>query len=313
MLNRRYLRIKVLQTLYSFFQDDEKNINIRERELLTSIDKIYELYVYLFLLLKEIKTNNEKLIEERRKKRLPTSEDINPNLKFLNNRILLKIENSAALAKEKGTRKIGWAADEDSTLKKFYQIIVASPEYIAYMANEESTFDSDKQLIISIYKKYISENDLLKQHLTEKNMHWASDYMLANICIIKTIESIKEDEELELMPLYKAEEDRDFMLELFRKTILDDSSNLALIGEKIANWEPERIASMDLLLMKMAITEVMNFPGIPVKVTLNEYIEISKLFSSPKSNTFINGILDAIVKDLRSQNKVVKVGRGLIE
>src|ERR1700739_815843 len=304
MLNRRYLRIKVLQTLYSFFQDDEKNMNVREKELLASIDKIYELYVYLFLLLKEIKVNNEKLIEERRKKRLPTSEDINPNLKFLNNRILLKIETSAALAKEKGTRKIGWAADEDSTLKKFYQTIVASPEYIAYMASEENTFEQDKQLIISLYKKYISENDLLKQHLTEKSMHWASDYMLANICIIKTIESIKEDEELELMPLYKAEEDRDFMLELFRKTILDDSSNLSLIGEKIANWEPERIASMDLLLMKMAITEVMNFPGIPVKVTLNEYIEISKLFSSPKSNTFINGILDAIVKDLRSQNKV---------
>ncbi|HXP51554.1 MAG TPA: transcription antitermination protein NusB, partial [Bacteroidia bacterium] len=294
MLNRRYLRIKVLQTLYSFFQDDEKNMNVREKELLASIDKIYELYVYLFLLLKEIKVNNEKLIEERRKKRLPTSEDINPNLKFLNNRILLKIETSAALAKEKGTRKIGWAADEDSTLKKFYQTIVASPEYIAYMASEENTFEQDKQLIISLYKKYISENDLLKQHLTEKSMHWASDYMLANICIIKTIESIKEDEELELMPLYKAEEDRDFMLELFRKTILDDSSNLSLIGEKIANWEPERIASMDLLLMKMAITEVMNFPGIPVKVTLNEYIEISKLFSSPKSNTFINGILDAI-------------------
>ncbi|HSY77369.1 MAG TPA: transcription antitermination factor NusB, partial [Bacteroidia bacterium] len=151
------------------------------------------------------------------------------------------------------------------------------------------------------------------QHLFDKNMHWASDYMLANICVVKTIESLEEGSELELMPLYKAEEDRDFMLELFRKTILDDTTNLALIGEKIANWEPERIASMDLLLMKMAITEVMNFPGIPVKVTLNEYIEISKLFSSPKSNTFINGILDAIVKDLRSQNKVLKVGRGLIE
>ncbi len=313
MLNRRYLRIKVLQTLYSFFQDDEKNMNARERELLTSIDKIYELYIYLFLLLKEIRNSGDRLTEDRRKKMLPTSEDINPNLRFLNNKVLKAIEYSTALAKEKNARKIGWVADEDSTIKKFYQIIVASPEYVAYMATEESTFEGDKNLIITLYKKYLSENEELKQHLVEKNIHWASDYMLANICLVKTLESLTEGAELELMPLYKAEEDEDFMLELFRKTILDDTTNLALIGDKIANWEPERIASMDLLLMKMAITEVMNFSGIPVKVTLNEYIEISKLFSSPKSNTFINGILDAIVKDLRSQNKVVKVGRGLIE
>jgi N utilization substance protein B len=313
MLNRRYLRIKVLQTLYSFFQDDEKNMKAREKELLASIDKIYELYVYLFLLLKEIRLTGERILEERKKKRLPTSEDINPNLRFVNNNVLLKIASSLVVAKEKDTRKIGWVADEDTTIKKFYQEIVSSPEYIAYMAHEDATFAQDKQLIISLYKKYLSENESLKQHLFDKNMHWASDYMLANICVVKTIESLEEGTELELMPLYKAEEDKDFMLELFHKTILDDTSNLALIGEKIANWEPERIASMDLLLMKMAITEVMNFPGIPVKVTLNEYIEISKLFSSPKSNTFINGILDAIVKDLRSQNKVLKVGRGLIE
>jgi N utilization substance protein B len=167
--------------------------------------------------------------------------------------------------------------------------------------------------MVTIYKKYLSENDDLKQHLIEKNIHWASDYMLANICIVKTIEAMQEDKDLELMPLYKADDDQDFTLELFRKTILDDSANMKLIEGKIANWEPERIASMDMLLMKMALTEVMNFPGIPVKVTLNEYIEISKLYSSPKSNTFINGILDAIVKELRSQKKVVKVGRGLIE
>jgi len=313
MLNRRYLRIKVLQTLYSFFQDDQKNMNIRERELLTSIDKIYELYIYLFLLLKEIRNSNERLTEDRKKKHLPTSEDINPNLKFLNNRVLMAIQNSSELAREKSARKIGWDVEEDGLIKKISQTIVASPEYVKYMASEENSLEEDKQLIVTLYKKYISENDSLKQHLTEKSLHWASDYMLANISIIKTIETLKDGVELELMPLYKAEEDRDFMLELFRKTILEDSQNMTLIGEKIANWEPERIASMDMLLMKMAITEVMNFSGIPIKVTLNEYIEISKLFSSPKSNTFINGILDAIVKDLRSQNKVVKVGRGLIE
>jgi len=312
MLNRRYLRIKVLQILYPFFQDEEKNINARERELLTSIDKIYELYIYLLLLLKEIRWSGDKLLEERKKKKLPTAHDLNPDLKFINNRVLLKISDSPALYREKDKRKIGWQADEDSMVKKFYNTILSSPEYTAFMA-APSTFAEEKKFMITIYKKYLSENDELKQHLVEKNIHWASDYMLANICIVKTIESLEEDKELELMPLYKAEDDQDFTLELFRKTILDDTANMHLIEKKIANWEPERIASMDMLLMKMALTEVMNFPSIPVKVTLNEYIEISKLYSSPKSNTFINGILDAIVKELRSQKKVVKVGRGLIE
>ncbi|HTA84291.1 MAG TPA: transcription antitermination protein NusB [Bacteroidia bacterium] len=313
MLNRRYLRIKVLQILYPFFQDEEKNINARERELLTSIDKIYELYIYLFLLLKEIRHFGDNLLEERKKKHLPTANDLKPDLRFINNRVLLKISTAPALLKEKDKRKIGWQADEDSTIKKFYQNILAAPEYTAFMASPPSTFEEEKHFMVTIYKKYLSENDDLKQHLIEKNIHWASDYMLANICIVKTIEAMQEDKDLELMPLYKADDDQDFTLELFRKTILDDSANMKLIEGKIANWEPERIASMDMLLMKMALTEVMNFPGIPVKVTLNEYIEISKLYSSPKSNTFINGILDAIVKELRSQKKVVKVGRGLIE
>lgn len=313
MLNRRYLRIKVLQTLYSFFQDEEKNMNARERELLASIDKIYELYIYLILLLKEIRITNERLIEERKKKRLPTAEDLNPNLKFVNNAVFLAIEKCTELARQKNARKISWDIEEDAMIKKFFNTIVASPEYIKYMESAESSVEEDKKFIITIYKKYISDNENLKQHLTEKNLHWASDYMLANITLVKTIEGITETGDMELTPLYKAEEDRDFMLGLFRKTILEDSQNMTLIGDKIANWEPDRIAAMDMLLMKMAITEVMNFSGIPVKVTLNEYIEISKLFSSPKSNTFINGILDAIVKDLRSQNKVVKVGRGLIE
>ncbi len=313
MLNRRYLRIKVLQILYPFFQDEEKNINARERELLTSIDKIYELYIYLLLLLKEIRWSGDKLLEERKKKRLPTAHDLNPDLKFINNRVLLKISDSPALYREKDKRKIGWQADEDSMVKKFYNAILSSPEYTAFMAAPSTTFEKEKKFMVTIYKKYLSENDELKQHLVEKNIHWASDYMLANICIVKTIESLEEDKDVELMPLYKAEDDQDFTLELFRKTILDDTANMKLIEKKIANWEPERIASMDMLLMKMALTEVMNFPSIPVKVTLNEYIEISKLYSSPKSNTFINGILDAIVKELRSQKKVVKVGRGLIE
>jgi N utilization substance protein B len=313
MLNRRYLRIKVLQTLYSFFQDEKKNMPAKEKELIASIEKIYDLYIYILLLLIEIRRQADRTLEERKKKRLPTAADINPNRKFDENKALLLLESSKALAAEKKSRVMGLTSEEDDLVKKLYQLITSSPEYTAYMGNEETSFEKDRQYIAHVYKKLLSDNEMLKQNLFDKNIHWASDYMLANICVVKTIEAITEKEGLTLMPLYKADGDMDFMLELFRKTILSDTDNMALISQKIANWEPERIASMDLLLMKMAISEVMNFPAIPVKVTLNEYIEISKLYSSPKSNTFINGILDAIVKELRSQNKVVKVGRGLIE
>jgi N utilization substance protein B len=294
MLNRRYLRIKVLQSLYSFFHDDDKDMVKKEKDLLKSIDNIYDLYIYLLLLYKEIRNNADRLFEERKKKRLPTPADLSPNRKFVDGALLLKINNSPTLAREKERRRLSWAADEDLIIKAMYVKIAATPEYIAYMADPEPNFEKEKKLLTSLYKKHISEDDSLKQHLFEKNIHWASDYMLANISVIKTIESSTEKEELELLPIYKADDDKDFTIELYRKTILSDTENIKLITDKISNWEPDRIATMDFILMKMAITEVMNFPGIPVKVTLNEYIEISKLYSSPKSNTFINGILDAI-------------------
>jgi len=313
MLNRRYLRIKVLQALYSFFHDEDKNIARSEKDLIKSIENIYDLYIYLLLLFKEIRVSVERLTEERKKKRLPTPEDINPNLSFVDNALLMKISSSPDLAREKDKRKLGWTSEEDQLVKELYTKIVSSPEYAAYMADTERTYEKEKHFISVVYKKMLSENDSLKQHLFEKNIHWASDYVLAGICIHKTLEATTENEELALMPVYKADDDKDFMLELFRKTILSDTENIELISDKISNWEPDRIATMDFILMKLAITEVMNFKQIPVKVTLNEYIEISKLFSSPKSNTFINGILDAIVKDLKKQNRVVKTGRGLLE
>jgi N utilization substance protein B len=313
MLNRRYLRIKVLQALYSFFHDENKNMVKQEKELLKSVETIYDLYIYLIIIFKEIRLSADRLLEERKKKHLPTAEDINPNRRFIDGALMLKIDSSTALAHEKTNRRLGWTSEEDSLIKSLYTKITSFPDYIAYMADTEKSFEKGKKLLIAIYKKLIAEDESVKQHLFETNIHWSSDFFLVNVCVAKTLEACTEDKDFELMPLYKAEDDKDFMLELFRKTILTDTENIALITEKISNWEPDRIATMDFILMKMALSEVMTFPGIPVKVTLNEYIEISKLFSSPKSNTFINGILDAIVKDLKKKGKFTKVGRGLIE
>ncbi len=314
MLNRRYLRIKVLQALYSFYRDDRFDLPIKERELKSSVDKIYDLYLYLILILKELRNIAERTLEERKKKMLPTAEDLNPNTRFINDPILRKIDSSPLLARLKKERVINWTIDEDSDFKKIYNEIMASPEFSTYMNAESVSFAESVKFIHSIYKKYVSENEMVKQYLFEKNIHWAGDYTLGTLCVLKTIKSWKEeDADIELLPLYKADDDEEYMITLLRHTILDDVNVSAILKDKIANWEPERIAAIDMLLMKMAITEILQFPGIPVKVTLNEYIEISKIYSSPKSNTFINGILDAVVKDLKAQNKLGKTGRGLIE
>ena len=313
MLNRRYLRIKVLQALYSFYRDDRLDIALKERDLKNSVDKIYDLYLYLILILKELRNVAEKTLEERKKKMLPTAADLNPNTRFINDPVLLKIDTSPLLARLKKEKTIMWSIEEEPVIKKIYADIMASKDCETYLQAESVTFGESVQFIHSMYKKHISENEMIKQFLFEKNIHWAGDYTLATLCVFKTLKGLKENEEVELLPLYTADDDYDYMVTLFRHTILDEATVAPLLNDKIANWEPERIAAIDMLLMKMAITELLNFPAIPVKVTLNEYIERSKLYSSPKSNTFINGILDAVVKDLKAQNKLGKTGRGLIE
>lgn len=313
MLNRRYLRIKVLQALYSFYRDDRFDIAIKEKELKSSVEKIYDLYLYLIVVLKELRVIAERTIEERKKKMLPTAQDLNPNTRFINDPVLIKIDTSPLLAGLKKEKVINWTIEEDPVFKKIYNEILASPDYAEYQAAAAISFEESKKFIHTVFKKFISDNELIKHFLFEKNIHWAGDYTLATLSVMKTLKSLKEDGDLELLPLYKADDDFDYMITLFRHTILDDASVSEILNEKISNWEPERIASIDMLLMKMAVTEILQFPGIPVKVTLNEYIEISKQYSSPKSNTFINGILDAVVKDLRAQNKLAKTGRGLIE
>ena len=313
MLNRRYLRIKVLQALYSFYRDDRFDLAIKEKELKNSVEKIYDLYLYLILVFKELRMIAERTIEERKKKMLPTAEDLNPNTRFINDPVLTKIDTSPLLAGLKKEKVINWTVEEDPALKKIYNEILASADYAEYLAAATVSFEESKKFIHTVFKKFISDNEMIKQYLFEKNIHWAGDYTLATLSVMKTIKGFKESGDLDLLPLYKADDDFDYMTMLFRHTILDDASVSAILNDKISNWEPERIAAIDMLLMKMAVTEILQFPGIPVKVTLNEYIEISKQYSSPKSNTFINGILDAVVKDLRAQNKLTKTGRGLIE
>lgn len=315
MLNRRYLRIKVMQALYAFFQSDNKDMVKGEREMFGSIDRIYDLYIFMLQLLVEVRHLAENAIEEGKNKRLPTPEDLNPNTKFIDNLFLRQLAANAQLAKEVSRRSISWQT-EGELVKKVFNQIRNSEEYARYQASPDNSYKAHAEFIADIYRKYIAEFELLEHHFEEKSIYWVDDYYLVNVMLIKTIQSFEESrgENMKLMELYKdEEEDRQFVVDLYRKTIVSDKENEQYISEKTKNWEVERIAMMDVLLMKMAITEILNFPSIPVKVTLNEYIEISKLYSTPKSKGFINGILDKLVIDFKAQQKFRKAGRGLIE
>lgn len=314
MLNRRHLRIKVLQALYAYFQSDEENYVRTENELMQSIEKIYDLYIYLLLTFEEVKDIAEHRIEENKKKLRPTEEDLNPNMRLVNNKIIEIISSSSDLRKLSEQRKVNWVGDEHKEMfRKMYLQIRESETYLQHMNVEEEGFEIDKAFAVDLFKNEIANFELLYNFFEEKSIQWLDDIDLTCSMVLKTIKQMEESQPLELLPLYKPNDDeQEFIRDLLRKTISMNAENEKLIDELTENWELERIAKMDIILMKMAITELQVFNNIPTKVTLNEYIEISKFYSTPKSNGFINGILDKAIDRLTKDKKIVKVGRGLL-
>ncbi len=311
MLNRRYLRIKTMQALYTYFKQDKPDIVFYEKELFKSLDKIYDLYIYVLVLLGDIHHNAHLVLEENKNKRLPSAEDLNPNLKFIKNSFLIELSENGYLKKEVTNRKISWQNDFD-LVRKLYTELRATDNYKTYMADETQSVKDDKQFLITVVTDFLYNHDLLNHIFEEKNLHWADDTYGAFSMVAKTIEGFNG--EFKLLPLYKdAEDDQLFVSTLYRKTIAGDKEFDKLIDEKTKNWELERIAAMDVLLMKMALAEFMYLNNIPVKVSLNEYIDISKEYSTPNSRTFINGVLDKIIADLKRDGKIQKTGRGLME
>jgi N utilization substance protein B len=305
-----------MQTIYSFLQVEDGNMNQSEKDLLRSIDRTYDLYLSVLILPCELADLENNQIEIARNKHLPTKQDLDPNLKFVSNKLIAKIRESSALQRELNTRKISWQSDNAiDTIRKTWEAMRNWEGYKRYMASENSSWEEDAEFIMDLFKKHVADSDLFEQYIEEISMHWPGDMNMAVApAILKTYEMVKPDGELKLAPLYKdPEDDRQFVLDLFRKTIIENEATSAIIGEKTKNWEVDRIAVMDVILMKMAITELKNFSSIPVKVTLNEYIEISKTYSTPKSRQFINGILDKLVADFREQGLIQKSGRGLME
>ncbi|MFZ5554271.1 MAG: transcription antitermination factor NusB [Bacteroidota bacterium] len=314
MLNRRHLRIKVLQSLYSYFNAGDNDYVKSEKELLASISKIYDLYLYYLTFFEEIVVHASNRIEESRNKKLPTREDLQPNLRFVENRVFTKLVSNPAIKSEASKRKISWQKEQD-IVRKVFSAIRQSELYNQYMVVPQSSFEEDQEFAAAIFKDYFANSEQLLNFFEEQSIFWVDDIDMVCAAVIKTIKSTTDGNKADaILPLYKDEtEDAKFVKDLFRKVTTGNDEAEKLISEKAANWELERIALMDMLLMKMAITEAIEFPTIPTKVTLNEYIEISKFYSTPKSNGFINGILDKIFAELKKTGGIKKAGRGLIE
>ena len=313
MLNRRHLRIKVLQALYAFYQTEDADYRKAEKELMSAVERIYDLYLYLLLSFEELKVLAEHRIEEGKKKIRPTEQDLNPNTKFVDNELIQLLSDCGTLRYHSEDKKVNWVGDEHKEMfRKMYNHIRESEIYFEFMENGEKSFEDDLNFMVQLFKIEIANFPHLYNFFEEKSIHWLDDIDLACSMVIKTLKTFKPEGDNDIMPLYKDKDDEvEFIKTLFRKTIVRDDENLQLIDELTQNWELDRIAKMDIILMKMAITELQEFKNIPKKVTLNEYIEISKFYSTPKSNGFINGVLDKAIDRLEAEDKIVKIGRGL--
>ena len=315
MLNRRHLRVKALQVLYSYQQSEVKDIVPFEKALIQSVDKVSEMYIFLLSLLIEVAENSIIDAGERANKHLPSEEDLNASLKLHDNLFISALRQNAEYQAAVKKYKISWDFDPE-ICKSIFITLKATPEYNSYLNLTEHSIQTDKDIIKYIFKKLILKSPGIEQVFEEKFINWPVDKEVLQALVAKTFKNFSHDEPNEnklavICPNW--DEDRPFIADLFKKVIAFETEYQDMIAQKTKNWDSERIALMDTLLMRMAITELIHFSSIPVKVTMNEYIEIAKEFSTPKSNSFINGILDKILADLKTSGKVRKSGRGLME
>jgi len=313
MLSRRHLRIKVLHALYEYFQNPGADMARGTKKLREKIDSIYDLYLYELKALHDIFRIAEQDIDRRKNKRLPSKEDLNPNLRFVENPFLKWLEEDETFRKQVEQNHISWSDDRE-ILRRIYKEFVQSEEYQQYMNAAESTLEDDKRIVKQLYGIYIVHDEAMQQFYEERNLHWADDLDAAQMMVAKTIKKFKDpEEEVNRLPrLIKDQDDVEFAMTLFTKSIVNSNDYQQMILEKATNWEVDRIAMIDIILMKQALAEMTSFKEIPVKVSLNEYIELSKEYSTPKSSNFINGILDKIKADLQNSGEIRKIGRGLL-
>lgn len=307
MINRTLIRLKIVQLIYSFYQNGGKDIKTAEKELMFSLSKAYDLYNYLLLLLVELTKYESEQIEQQEELNKIAHKEEAVSHRFVNNRFVKQLADNKQLLEYVDSQKRTWLNDADY-LKKLLADIKASDTYADYMVNEVDDYSTDREFWRKVYKSIIMKDDRLSEVLEDKSLYWNDDREIVDTFVLKTIKRFEEEnkENQELLPEYKDEEDREFAVKLFRTTILNDEDHRRLIAQCVKNWEFDRLAFMDVVIMQIAIAEILGFVQIPTVVSINEYVDIAKYYSTPKSAAYVNGILDAVVKRLKREKLIIK-------
>jgi N utilization substance protein B len=311
MLSRRLLRVKVAKNLYAHLKSGADNLKASEKNLIESIDKAYDLYFQMMSLIVEVAHYAEGRQEIAKQKKLATYEDLNPNRRFVDNAVVQLIANSDSVNDVLAKRKLSWSHYPD-TIKDVYNRMIETDFYKNYMSASISTYSDDRRFVEEFYT-WLEEDEALADIVNEMSLLWCDDYGFALYMVVRTVQNTKQShDELRILPKFKSEDDLTFARQLLIKSLVQYDDNQELVDKYSNNWDVERVVFMDNLILSMAITELVTFDSIPVKVTLDEWIDIAKYYSSPSSSTFVNGVLDKIVADLKEQGRINKSGRGLL-
>lgn len=307
MINRILIRIKVIQIIYSYFLNAQKGLSVAEKELFFSLEKTYELYNLLLLLMVSITDMQNRKLDAAKHKLLPSQEDLNPNKKFIDNQFIAQLSKNKQLNKFISEKKLSWSNQTD-LVKDLLEKITSSEIYADYMNSKDNSYEADREFWRKTFKFVLSEEPELLEALEDMSVYWNDDVDIVSTFVLKTIKRFDfySDENQELLPMFKSEEDRQFAADLLYRSILHQEEYEEMIRVQAKNWDFDRIALMDLIIMQTALAELTDFPTIPINVTLNEYIEIAKHYSTTKSGTFINGILDGIISALKKEKKLLK-------
>ena len=312
MLSRRVLRTKVVKAVYAHTQCEGLTPVASEKNLVASIDKAYDLYFHLLALVPEIAEYAAERIRIGENKKLPTYDDLHPNRKFVENKVIARLNEDEELQAQLKARKLSWANHRD-LIVALYNALIRQPFYMKYMASDERSFREDAQIVSDIYMTMLEEFEPLDRVLEEQSILWNDDLGFLLTMVSRTILSMREAHEaIKLMPQFKSEEDLDYAKSLLRNAIAGFERISLLLDNSMQNWDIERVALMDQIILITAIAEAENFPSIPVRVTMNEYIDIAKCYSTDSSGGFINGLLDRIIARLTDEGKIVKSGKGLL-
>ncbi|MCW1734956.1 transcription antitermination factor NusB [Anaerorudis cellulosivorans] len=307
MINRDLIRIRIVQIVYAWYQNSNNNLKNAEKELLFGFQKSYDLYYYLLLLMVKLTDMYESRIETKKNKFLPSEEDLHPNTHLIDNKFIRQLKTNNHFIHYLNNRPMSWKENENF-VKTLLDNILESETYKTYSELENPTYDDDRDFWRKTFKQFIYNNEELDEILEDESIYWNDDVEIVQTFVLKTIKQFSEENGADqpLLPMFKDEEDKRYALKLLDETILNEKKYRSLIEKHIDKWDLDRIAFMDMIIMQVAVAEILSFESIPTRVTLNEYIEIAKAYSTPKSGSFVNGILDAIVNEIKKDNLIFK-------